>query len=94
MKGGALPAARSQEAMPRGVTRDGAAGGRGDVAEAEEIQAILADAGIDSAARDRRRARSARDRRRAAEGARRRVELEAAHDAIEALTEPDELTDD
>jgi type III secretory pathway lipoprotein EscJ len=63
----------------------------GDVAEAEEIQALLASAGIDAtleAAVD--------GHPRATENAPQKVyvpesRLEEAHDVIEALTEPDEL---
>ena len=63
----------------------------GDVAEAEEIQTILRSAGIDSALE------TAVDHHpRATEDAPQKVlvpeaSLEAAQDAIEALTEPDEL---
>jgi hypothetical protein len=59
----------------------------GDVAEAEELQAILRSAGIDSelaaAGDDDPLTVMVAD-----------TELEAAHDAIEALTDPDGLTAD
>ena len=63
----------------------------GDVSEAEEIQALLTSAGIDS------ELESAVDAHpRATENAPQKVlvpesMLEDAHDVIEALTEPDEL---
>ena len=63
----------------------------GDVAEAEEIQALLSSAGIDS------QLETAVDQHpRATENAPQKVlvpesRLEEAHDVIEALTEPDEL---
>jgi type III secretory pathway lipoprotein EscJ len=63
----------------------------GDVAEAEEIQALLTSAGIDS------ELETAVDTHpRATEDAPQKVlvpesQLEEAHDVIEALTEPDEL---
>ena len=66
----------------------------GDVAEAEEIQTILRSAGIDS------ELETAVDHHpRATEDAPQKVlvpesSLEAAQDAIEALTEPDELISD
>ena len=63
----------------------------GDVAEAEEIQEILTTAGIDSALE------TAVDHHpREVEDAPQKVlvDLEAAQNAIEALTEPDELVSD
>jgi hypothetical protein len=63
----------------------------GDVAEAEEIQAMLASAGIEA------QLESAVDQHpRATENAPQKVlvpagRLDEAHDVIEALTEPDEL---
>ena len=63
----------------------------GDVGEAEEIQALLTSAGIDS------ELEAAVDLHpRATENAPQKVlvpesKLEEAHDVIEALTEPDEL---
>ena len=56
----------------------------GDVAEAEEMQEILRNAGIDSSIEQR--PRTTRVNVLVPEG-----ELESAQDAIEALTEPDEL---
>lgn len=59
----------------------------GDVTEAEEIQAILADAGIESQLEPADEADAVavlvRDR-----------DVEVAQDAIEAMTEPDELVSD
>ena len=66
----------------------------GDVAEAEELQTILRSAGIDS------ELEAAVDHHpRATEDAPQKVlvpesSVEAAQDAIEALTEPDELISD
>jgi type III secretory pathway lipoprotein EscJ len=56
----------------------------GDVAEAEEIQTILTSAGIDSELRPD-------DEADALSVLVPESEVEAAQDAIEALTEPDEL---
>jgi hypothetical protein len=66
----------------------------GDVAEAEEIQTILRSAGIDSELET-----AVEQHPRATEDAPQKVlvpegSLEAAQDAIEALTEPDELISD
>jgi hypothetical protein len=59
----------------------------GDVTEAEEIQAILADAGVESELEPAEEADAlavlVRD-----------TDVEVAQDAIEAMTEPDELVSD
>jgi hypothetical protein len=59
----------------------------GDVTEAEEIQAILTDAGVESELEPAPEADAiavlVRD-----------TDVEAAQDAIEAMTEPDELVSD
>jgi hypothetical protein len=59
----------------------------GDVTEAEEIQAILADAGVESELEPAEDADAlavlVRD-----------TDVEVAQDAIEAMTEPDELVSD
>jgi hypothetical protein len=59
----------------------------GDVTEAEEIQAILADAGVESELEPAEDADAlavlVRD-----------ADVEVAQDAIEAMTEPDELVSD
>lgn len=59
----------------------------GDVAEAEEMQAILRNAGIDSVL-------EADELEETVTVMVAEDELDAAQDAIEALTEPDELTTD
>jgi len=64
----------------------------GDIAEAEEVQSLLATAGIDSQVET-----AVEHHPTATENAPQKVfvpeaQLEAAQDAIEALTEPDELT--
>jgi hypothetical protein len=66
----------------------------GDITEAEEIRTILRDAGIESELE-----MAVEHHPRAVEDAPQKVlvaesELEAAQNAIEALTEPDELTGD
>lgn len=66
----------------------------GDIAEAEEIRTILRDAGIDAELET-----AVEHHPRAVEDVPQKVlvaesELEAAQNAIEALTEPDELTGD
>jgi hypothetical protein len=66
----------------------------GDITEAEEIRTILRDAGIESELET-----AVEQHPRAVEDAPQKVlvdesELEAAQNAIEALTEPDELTGD
>lgn len=66
----------------------------GDVAEAEELQTILRSAGIDSALES-----AVEHDPQATDDTPQKVlvpeaELEAAQDAIEALTEPDELAAD
>ena len=66
----------------------------GDITEAEEIRTILRDAGIESELE-----MAVEQHPRAVEDAPQKVlvaesELEAAQNAIEALTEPDELTGD
>ncbi len=66
----------------------------GDITEAEEIRTILRDAGIDAELET-----AVEHHPRAVEDVPQKVlvaesELEAAQNAIEALTEPDELTGD
>ena len=66
----------------------------GDITEAEEIRTILRDAGIESELET-----AVEHHPRAVEDVPQKVlvaeaELEAAQNAIEALTEPDELTGD
>lgn len=66
----------------------------GDVAEAEEIQSILRSAGIDSSLET-----AVEHHESATEDAPQKVlvpesSLEAAQDAVEAMTEPDELIAD
>jgi hypothetical protein len=59
----------------------------GDVTEAEEIQAILADAGVESQLEPA-------DEADAVAVLVRDTDVEVAQDAIEAMTEPDELVSD
>ena len=66
----------------------------GDVTEAEELQAILQRGRHRLGGRERRRPPSERDRRRPDESAGAGGGLEAAEDAIEAMSEPDELISD